>query len=75
MAYVAQDTFNAELPDGGQVVVQKGAILPSSHPVVKLHGKTALFAVADFGEDDEKPKRGRPRKAAADAGDGNGGDE
>jgi len=64
MAKVAQDTFVAEL-DTGQVLIQKGAILPNSHPAVKLHGGSALFADVDLGDEDEAPAkrpRGRPRK-------------
>ncbi len=63
MAKQATDTFVAEL-DSGQMLVQKGTILPNSHPVVKLHGGSPLFATVDLGEDEEPAKRprGRPRK-------------
>jgi hypothetical protein len=78
MAKVAQDTFVAEL-DTGPVLVQKGAILGNGHPAVKLHGKSALFADVDLGEDDEAPAkrpRGRPRKNPLPAdGNGDNGDE
>lgn len=75
MAYQAQDTFVAEL-DGGPVLIQKGTVLPSSHPAVRMHGKSALFAPMPMDDEDEAPKRSRRSSSrpgkddAADGGDG-----
>jgi hypothetical protein len=73
--FVAQDTFNAELPDGGSVTVQKGSTWPAGHHAVRLDaGRGVLFKPQDPGPEEVPVKRlpGRPRKAAAEvpAGDG-----
>ena len=67
MAYQAQDTFTGEI-DGAPFTVQKGQILSSRHPLVKLDaGRGILFKPLDLGEDEPPAKRGpgRPRKAVA----------
>jgi len=67
----AQDTFVAEL-DSGPVLVQKGSVWSSGHPVVKLDaGRDLLFKRLETDEEEPAPKRGpgRPRKNAAAGGD------
>jgi hypothetical protein len=65
MAQQAQETFHADLPDGSQLLVTKGAVFADSHAVVKLDaGRGLLFKPLDLGEDEPPAKRprGRPRK-------------
>lgn len=76
--FVAQDTFNAELPGGGQQTVQKGSTWHRSEHVVKLDaGRGKLFAPQQSGADEAEPapKRSRSRKAAAPADDDGSGDD
>lgn len=62
--FVAQDTFNADLPGGGQVTVVKGSTWHGSHHVVALDdGRNHLFRPqqsADAGQAPE-PRRSRSR--------------
>lgn len=70
MAYQATDTFTTEI-DGAPVTVGKGDILPDGHPVLKRLKDTHLFREL-IEETAPPPKRGRPPKAAAAEGDGEG---
>ena len=67
--FVAQDTFNAELPDGGSVTVQKGSTWPAGHHAVRLDaGRGVLFLPQDPEPANVAPAprpRGRPRRVAA----------
>ncbi len=66
MAHQALDTFVADI-DGAPIVVQKGQVFASNHPVVKLDaGRGVLFAPLELDEDEPvKRPRGRPPKTAA----------
>jgi hypothetical protein len=45
--YVAQQTFNVELPDGGSLTVAKGSTWPAAHHAVKLDKDGVLFQPQD----------------------------
>ena len=82
--FVAQDTFNAELPGGGQQTVQRGSTWHKSEHVVQLDGgRGVLFVPQRSGEDEAEaeaeaaPKRPRAKRdavPAAGAGDDGAGD-
>lgn len=45
MAVCAKETFAFDAPDGAQVVVRRGQVLPDGHPHIK--GREQLFEPAD----------------------------
>ena len=64
----AQDTFVAELKDG-PVLVQKGSVWSSAHPVVKLDaGRDVLFRRLET--DEPVPVPARRSRSASKGGDG-----
>lgn len=61
----AQDTFNAELPGGGNVLVVKGSAWPDKHPVVALDGgRGHLFRPLIEAEDQPPPAKTAKAPAA-----------
>lgn len=61
--YQAQDTFVAEI-NGSPLLVQKGTVWSSGHPVVKLDaGRDVLFRRLETEEEAPAPAR-RPRATA-----------
>jgi hypothetical protein len=71
MAQQAQDTFVTEI-DGSPVTIQKGAVLPDRHAVVRRVAGSGLFSQLDMDDPAEvkrsRPSRARPKAGGADAG-------
>jgi hypothetical protein len=64
MAKMAQDTFVAQLADGGDMLVVKGQVLADGHELVKrdAKGSGTLFRALDLGDDDPPPvKKADPK--------------
>jgi hypothetical protein len=71
--YKAQDSFSADLKNGGQQTVHVGATFPETHELVQLDlaGSKTLFKLLDTGEEPPPPApKAAPRAAASRAGKG-----